>query len=165
MNIFDLVVVLSVIISLFMGWQRGLVWQLVQLFVLIVALYISTFFSEDLGLLVGAKHDLAGIVGFIIIFFVSLVVTFILGYTTRSMFHAVGLKYIDSFLGMFFGGVKTLLILGVLFSWFEPFNTVFQWVPEQDIEQSHTFRPLTETVDKLTPYFEELKESVTQYEL
>lgn len=165
MNIFDLVVVLAVIISLFMGWQRGLVWQLVQLAVLVIALYLSTFFSEDIGLLVGAKHDLASIAGFIIIFFVSLVVTFVVGYLTRSMFHAVGLKFVDSFLGMFFGGVKTLLILGVLFSWFEPFNTVFQWVPEQQIEESRTFRPLTEGVDKLTPYFEELKDRATQYEL
>lgn len=163
MNLFDLIVYLSVLLSLFIGWRRGLVWQVVQLVVLLVAFYVSTFFSGDIGLMLGFQYDMAHVAGFIVIFFVAIVITFIVGYITRSMFQAIGLRLVDSMLGMVLGAVKTLLLLGILFSWFEPFNTLFGWVPQDAINESRTFHPLTGLIDYLTPYFRELQDSIIQY--
>lgn len=163
MNLFDLIVYLSVALSLFVGWRRGFVWQVVQLAVLLVAFYTSTFFSGEIGLMLGMQYDMAHVAGFIVIFFVAIVATFVIGYITRSMFQAVGLRLVDSMLGMVLGAVKTLLLLGILFSWFEPFNTIFGWVPQDHLYESQTFRPLTEFIEYLTPYFHDLQDSIIKY--
>lgn len=165
MNIFDLLVLVVLLVSVFMGWRRGLVWQLVQIGVLIVALYVSTFFSQEVGEMLGMEHDIAAVGGFIAIFFAALVAMFVLGHITRSMFHAIGLKVLDAPLGAVLGGAKALLLMGIIFSWFKPFNLLYGWVSLATIEESKSFMPLVEGVQFINPYFEELYNNIMQYTL
>lgn len=165
MNIFDLLVIAVFIFSAFMGWRRGFVWQVVQIIVLIVALYASTYLSQEVGELLGMKHDVAAVGGFIAIFFAALLAMFIVGYLTRSMFHAIGLKGVDALLGIVLGGAKALLILGIVFSWFMSFNLIKGWVPLQTIEESLFFTKLVDFAHAIAPSLESLYNSIMEYKL
>ena len=165
MNIFDLLVIAVFLFSAFMGWRRGFVWQVVQIVVLLAALYTATYFSQEVGELLGMKHDVAAVGGFIAIFFVALVAMFVLGYITRTMFHAIGLKGVDALLGTALGGVKALLIMGIVFSWFMSFNLLNGWVSKATIEESLFFNKLVNFVHEIAPFFEELYDSLMAYKL
>lgn len=163
MNIFDLLVIVAFLVSAFMGWRRGFVWQVVQIVVLLAAYYAATFFSQEVGEMLGMKHDVAAVGGFIAIFFVALIAMFVLGYITRTMFHAVGLKGIDGLLGTVLGGAKALLILGIVFSWFMSFNLMNGWVSMEMIESSRFYAPLVNFAQAINPYLEELYQTIMAY--
>lgn len=164
MNIFDLLVIAVFLFSAFMGWRRGFVWQVVQIVVLLAALYTATYFSQEVGEMLGMKHDVAAVGGFIAIFFVALVAMFVLGYITRTMFHAIGLKGVDALLGTALGGVKALLIMGIVFSWFMSFNLLNGWVSMATIKESLFFTKLVNFAQALNPYLEEMYNGIMAYE-
>lgn len=164
MNIFDLLVIAVFLFSAFMGWRRGFVWQVVQIVVLLAALYTATYFSQEVGEMLGMKHDVAAVGGFIAIFFVALVAMFVLGYITRTMFHAIGLKGVDALLGTALGGVKALLIMGIVFSWFNSFNLLNGWVSMATIKESLFFTKLVNFAQALNPYLEEMYNGIMAYE-
>ena len=61
---------------------------------------------------------------------------------------------------MIFSVVKILLVVSVLFAGFDALNRRCDMVSPETVEESRWFRPVSELTDKLTPYFEELKNRI-----
>ena len=69
-----------------------------------------------------------------------------------------GLGALDSILGILFSAVKVLLVLSVLYAWFSALNADFEWVGRETIEESKWFDSVAGISERLTPYFEDLKQ-------
>ena len=100
------------------------------------------------------------VVGFIVIFAVTLILLTIFGYLLRKVFRFAGLGMVDILLGILFSVLKVGVIVSVLFAWFATINKNYDWASKQTIEESRWFTPISGVVDKLTPYFEELKSEI-----
>lgn len=156
MNFFDVIVILSLILSAFSGWRKGFIWQLVQFVVFMVAFYVTTFMSEAVGTMFGVESDLAGVMGFIIIFILAMIAAYVIGHLLRSMFRKLTSESLDATLGVVISCFTSMFFLGVLFSWFEAFNIFMQWVPEESFENSIFCKPLIAMVEFINPFFDQL---------
>lgn len=160
MNVFDIIVYLTLAWAIYNGWQRGFLLQIVSLLAVVAALYFSVQYGSELERILHIHAGIEGVTGFIIIFVVFLLVISIGGYALRAVFRLAGLGIADTLLGILFSVAKMALIISVFFSWFDSANKDNEWVSKQTIEESRCFKPIVGITDKLTPYFEELKEEI-----
>ncbi len=162
MNIFDLIVYLALAWAVVNGWWRGLAVQLLTLAGVVAALYLAAAYGRELGSMLGMEESVAGVAGFMIIFLAALIAVGVAARLLRTVFRFAGLGALDSILGVLFSAAKVLLVLSVLFAWFAALNADFDWVRQQTIDDSTWFRPVAAISEHLTPYFEELKQIITE---
>lgn len=161
MNIFDIILYLTLVWAVVNGLTRGLAVQLVTLAGVVAALYLAAAYGREAGGLLGLDAPAAGVAGFIVIFVAALVVVGVAGRLMRSVFVFAGLGVLDSILGILFSAVKVLLVLSVLYAWFSALNADFEWVGRETIEESKWFDSVAGISERLTPYFEDLKQKIT----
>ena len=157
MNIFDLIAFIVLVFALWRGWRQGCIVQLCSLAGLILAVWLAARFGPDAGLRCGIDPEIAAPAGFLVVLLVVLVAVAIVGRIVRKIFRFAGLGLLDVLLGIAVAVVKYALLLSVLFTAFEHLNDDFRFVEQQQIEQSHTFRPLQQTAEKLFPVIERLR--------
>lgn len=160
MNIFDLIVYLALAWAVFNGWRRGFLLQMLSLVAVVAALYLGAIYGAELGTMLGMEGTTAQIGGFITIFVASLIVIALLGRLLRGVLKFAGLGVVDTLLGILLSVIKVGLIVSVLFSWFAALNRDYKLASREKIEASRWFEPVAGITDKLTPYFEELKDNV-----
>ena len=162
MNPFDIIVYVALAWALVSGWWRGLAVQLLSLAGVVAALFVAAAYGRSLGELLGLDDSVAGVTGFIIIFLAVLVAVGVAARLLRTVFRFAGLGALDALLGVVFSVAKVLLVLSVLFAWFDALNADYDLVGRQTIDDSHWFRPVAGISESLTPYFEELKQKITE---
>lgn len=162
MNIFDLIVYIALAWAIFNGWRRGFLLQLLSLVAVVAAIYLGIRFGAELGVMLGMEGTTAQIGGFIAIFFGSLIVIAIVGRLLRGVFRLAGLGVVDTLLGILFSVVKIGLVVSVLFSWFSALNRDYKLASKEKIESSHWFEPVSGVIDKVTPYFNEITNSLLE---
>lgn len=162
MNIFDLIVYVALAWAIFNGWRRGLLLQVFSLVSIVAALYLGVLYGAEAGVMLGMEGTTAQIGGFIAIFVAALIVIAIAGRLLRGVFKLAGLGVADTLLGIALSVVKVGLVVSVLFSGFEALNRDYKLASKQKVESSRWFKPVAGITDKLTPYFEELKDNLLE---
>lgn len=156
MNIFDIIVYLSLAWAVFNGWRRGFLLQMLSLLAVVAALFFATQYGSELERILGVDIGVQGVVGFIVIFVAAMILIAVSGYVLRAVFRFAGLGAIDVLLGILFSVAKVALIVSVLFSWFDNANKSYEWASRECVAESRWYEPVKGITDKLTPYFEEL---------
>ena len=156
MNIFDIIVYLSLAWAVFNGWRRGFLLQMLSLLAVVAALFFATQYGSELERILGIDIGVQGVVGFIVIFVAAMILIAVSGYVLRAVFRFAGLGAIDVLLGILFSVAKVALIVSVLFSWFDNANKSYEWASREYVAESRWYEPVKGITDKLTPYFEEL---------
>lgn len=162
MNIFDIIVYVALAWAVFNGWRRGLLLQLISFVAVIAALYLGIRFGAELGQMLGMDGTTAQIGGFIVIFFAALIVIAIVGRLLRGILRLAGLGVMDTILGILLSVVKIGLIVSVLFSWFAALNRDYKLASKENIESSRWFEPMSGAIDKVTPYFNDIKDNLLE---
>lgn len=160
MNVFDIIVYVALAWAVFNGWRRGFLLQMMSLVAVVAALYLSVKYCSEVGAMLGLDGTTRPIVGFIVIFAVTLILLTIAGYLMRKVFRFAGLGMVDILFGILFSVLKIGVIVSALFAWFAAVNKDYDWASKQTVEESRWFTPISGVVDKLTPYFEELKSEI-----
>lgn len=156
MNIFDIIVYLSLAWAVFNGWRRGFLLQMLSLLAVVAALFFATQYGSELERILGIDIGVQGVVGFIVIFVAAMILIAVSGYVLRAVFRFAGLGAIDVLLGILFSVAKVALIVSVLFSWLDNANKSYEWASRECVAESRWYEPVKGITDKLTPYFEEL---------
>lgn len=156
MNIFDIIVYLSLAWAVFNGWRRGFLLQMLSLLAVVAALFFATQYGSELERILGVDIGVQGVVGFIVIFVAAMILIAVSGYVLRAVFRFAGLGAIDVLLGILFSVAKVALVVSVLFSWFDNANKSYEWASRECVAESRWYEPVKGITDKLTPYFEEL---------
>lgn len=160
MNVFDIIVYVALAWAVFNGWRRGFLLQMMSLVAVVAALYLSVKYCSEVGAMLGLDSTTQPIAGFIVIFAVTLILLTIAGYLMRKVFRFAGLGMVDILFGILFSVLKIGVIVSALFAWFAAVNKDYDWASKQTVEESRWFTPISGVVDKLTPYFEELKSEI-----
>lgn len=160
MNVFDIIVYISLAWAVFNGWRRGFLLQMLSLFAVVASMYFAVQYGPELENILGIDVGVSGVVGFIVIFLAALLLISVGAYLLRAVFRFAGLGVVDILLGVAFSLVKVMLIVSVLFSWFASVNKNYEWASKQKVEQSRWFAPVKGITDKLTPYFEDIADKL-----
>lgn len=160
MNVFDIILYIALAWAVFNGWRRGLLLQLLSLVAVVAAFYLSVKYGAATGRALGMDEGAAAVAGFIIVFLAALVAVGVAGHLMRAVFRFAGLGAADVVLGVAFSVAKILLVMSVLYSWFGALNADYRWASRQTVEESRWLGPVSGLAERLTPYFDELKNRI-----
>lgn len=156
MNLFDIILYLALAWAVFNGWRRGFLLQMLSLVAVVAALYFAAQYGSELERILGIEVGIEGVAGFIVIFVGALILISVAAHLLRAVFRFAGLGVADVLLGVLFSVAKVVLIISVLYSWFDSVNKNYEWASRETIEQSRWYEPVKGITTKLTPYFEQL---------
>ena len=109
----DIVIVIIVLLSSVIGLARGLVKELLSLIIWFAAIVLSLYFSATVGDVLIDQIDDASIrevIGFFLIFVVTLIAGGVLQMLIKQMIRGTGLTGTDRFLGFLFGSARGVLV-------------------------------------------------------
>ena len=116
MNWLDIVIVILIGLSTFMGFKQGFVTGLLSLVGIIIGVVLASNFYKQLGDLLGFIHNeaVANIFAFIIIIGIVMAIAAILAGIIKAVLHAIMLGWIDHIGGAVFGLFMSVLSISAL---------------------------------------------------
>ena len=110
-------------------------------------------FGGTVGDMLGIDAAYSKPVGFVVTFIVTGIAMALVAKLLGGLFSAVGLKGLDTILGVALSVIKYALILSVLFVAFEKFNGEVKLVEPRHYKESKTFKPVSALSDTALELF------------
>jgi len=155
MNWIDLAIVVVLILSMVMGFINGLVKEVASLAALILGIWgaikFSTFTAAKLYDYFDMTGQYVGVIAFIITFAIIVVIIHFIGIIADKIVNAVSLGFVNRLLGIVFGLLKSVLIMSVFFVVLNVINDKRHFLPEDKIEQSIFFNPISDIAPVIFP--------------
>lgn len=117
LNILDIIFIVIILLSMFLGILKGFIKELLSLVFLVVATILSFLYYSEIGgfLLKYIKNkNISKFVGFVLIFVIVLIVGSLVTFFLKKIFVLGPLKSIDKILGGVFGLIRGILISCVI---------------------------------------------------
>jgi membrane protein required for colicin V production len=117
MTIFDYVVLTIIGLSVFFSIMRGMVREVLSLAGWVLAFFVAKTYTLELAPLLPKAiptETLQYLAAFVILFLATLLISALLSIALAQIFKTVGLGWLDSVLGGFFGTLRGVLMVGVL---------------------------------------------------
>jgi len=117
MTIFDYVVLAIIGLSVFFSIMRGMVREVLSLAGWVLAFFVAKTYTLELAPLLPKAiptETLQYLAAFVILFLATLLISALLSIALAQIFKTVGLGWLDSVLGGFFGTLRGVLMVGVL---------------------------------------------------
>jgi membrane protein required for colicin V production len=117
MTIFDYVVLAIIGFSVFFSIMRGMVREVLSLAGWVLAFFVAKTYTLELAPLLPKAiptETLQYLAAFVILFLATLLISALLSIALSQIFKTVGLGWLDSVLGGFFGILRGILIVGIL---------------------------------------------------
>jgi membrane protein required for colicin V production len=138
MPIVDIIIILATLVSVVIGWFRGLVKEAIAIFSLLVAIWAAMHLGPYAGGWLGGNIDSTELqlwAGRFLIFVVILAFGALLGWGISKIVHLSGLSGTDRALGGFFGLLRAILFVGlfVLGGRYAEFDAKLWWLESEII--------------------------------
>jgi len=117
MTWFDYTVIAIAMLSVLLGWWRGLVYEVLTLLGWVAAFLVARMFAADMGQMLPASLGAEAIrmtLGFALLFIVTLLVSGIVAWLLSKLVKWVGLGWLDGLFGALFGLLRGLLVIVAL---------------------------------------------------
>ena len=162
MNTFDIILALLLAYGLIKGLFKGFFVEVASLLGLILGVYGALLFSDLVAALLEPYVDLEenylAMIAFVITFIGIVVLIALSGKLLTKLASLVMLGWLNRLLGGVFGLLKVALIAGVLLVAFEGLNQKWEWVEEDQLEESLLYSPVQNLGLIFYPYIEEIGE-------
>lgn len=163
MTLFDYTVLVIIGLSILLSVMRGLVPELLALLAWVLAFWLSCTYADELSTYVPAavpNQALRYLAAFVVIFFMTWVMSAILRITLNAFLKASGLKVMDRVLGAGFG-----LIRGYLFVMMLVILAGLTTLPRQEMWRNAMFSSLfEESVHQVRPWLPDMLNQNLQFE-
>ena len=150
MNAVDAVFLGVLLLSMLIGAWRGLVYEVLSVFVWVGAFVLAQWFAPSLAAILpmtGAVQSLRYVLAFIVIFVGTAFVAGLITQMVKKLITAIGLRPVDRTLGAVFGlfrGVILLLAMAIVVN-------MTQWHQQMDWKNSQGASVLTDVLTRLKP--------------
>ena len=155
MNWLDAIIVVILILSLVTGFTNGLVKEVASLAALILGIWgaikFSAFTAEKLYDYFDMTGHYVGVIAFLITFGIIVVIIHFIGMLADKVVNAAALGFVNRLLGIFFGLLKSVLIMSVLFSVLNAIDVRRSFLPKETIEQSRFYNPISDIAPAIFP--------------
>ena len=155
MNWIDLIIVVLLILSVVSGFTNGFVKEVASLIGLILGIWGAIRFSSYTA---GKLYDwfdmtgqFVGIIAFIVTFCAIVVIIHFIGIIADKIMDAISLGFLNRILGMLFGLIKSVLIMSVIFAVLNAIDARRPFLPEEKIEESRFYNPISDIAPALFP--------------
>ncbi len=117
MTWFDYTIIAIVVLSVLLGWWRGMVYEVLALLGWVAAYFVARLFVANVAPLLPAWMGAEAVrmtVAFTLLFVTTLIVSGIMAMLLSKLVKWVGLGWMDGLLGALFGMVRGVLVVLVL---------------------------------------------------
>ena len=155
MNWIDIAIIVILALSMVMGFIHGLVKEVASLATLILGIWgaikFSGFTAEKLYDYFDMTGQYVGVIAFIITFGIIVVIIHFIGIIADKIVDAVALGFVNRLLGIAFGLLKSVLIMSVFFSVMNAVNERKPFLPEDKIQSSMFYNPISDIAPAMFP--------------
>lgn len=155
MNILDVFIGLYLAWNLYQGFSRGFVASVASLLGLIAGLYCSLRFSDWVGSQLFSHSEIdegmIALLSFVITFVGVLVAVYFIGKFTTRLIKTLHLGLLNKIAGALFSGLKSILIMSVLFGFFRNINHNNWIVPEEKMNESILYSTVNNLAEWVFP--------------
>ncbi len=155
MNWIDIAIIVILALSMVMGFIHGLVKEVASLAALILGIWgaikFSGFTAEKLYDYFDMTGQYVGVIAFIITFGIIVVIIHFIGIIADKIVDAVALGFVNRLLGIAFGLLKSVLIMSVFFSVMNAVNERKPFLPEDKIQSSMFYNPISDIAPAMFP--------------
>ena len=168
MNYFDIIIAAILLYSAYKGFSKGIVIQAASLIALVLGIYGAIKFSdvtaEFLVSEFGLTTEYLSLISFAITFVGIVIIVHLIAKIISKFMRAVALGFIDRISGLVFGVLKMTFIISIILVILNNFNKKFSFLPEEKLEGSVLYKPLSNFAPYLFPYlnFEEIKDNIEE---
>jgi tyrosyl-tRNA synthetase len=154
--IFDLVFLVVLIYAAYRGFSKGVVLQAATLLALILGIIGAIKFSGYTSALIIEHTKMTGeylpIISFALTFIVIVVVVHLLAKVIERLVEAVALGFVNRLAGALFSMTKFAFIISVILVVLNGIHAKYSFLPEEKIDQSLMYRPLSKFAPGIFPY-------------
>ncbi len=156
MKILDILIVIPALWGIYKGLTKGLISEVAQFGSLILGFILgsklSWIFSGFLMEIFSLSEKIVPVVSFAVVFLAVLLGAFLLARIFTKAAKAVSLGWLNTIGGAVFGGLKFLLIIGIILQMVISNDKKFKIISEETREQSILLGPTLKTTHFFTPY-------------
>ena len=170
MSILDLVFAIILIWSAYRGFTKGFILQLSTLAALVLGIFGAIEFSDFTATLLADNFNIAAnylhIIAFAVTFIIIVIGVHLLARLIEKLLQAVALGFVNRLLGIVFGIAKVAFVVSIILVLVNKANDKYNFLPEDKIDQSLLYEPLSEFAPMIFPYlnFEDIKDDIKKKE-
>jgi len=159
-NVIDIIILICCVPALIQGFRKGFISQAVALVSLVLGAWLAFKFCEPVGEWIKGIADVNGVIlqviSFTLIFLAVYLALLLIGKLAQKVVKVVMLGWLDRLLGMTFGLLKVLLIIGLVIICIDAINSTLPVIPSETLEGSVLYDPIKTVADVVFPYLKEL---------
>jgi len=158
MSFLDLIFAVILIWSAYRGFSKGFIIQLSTLAALLLGIFgaikfsglTANFLTEHFNI----NNDYIHIISFAITFVIIVILVHLLARMVEKLLKAVALGFVNRLLGIVFGVAKIAFIISVILVLVNKANRKYNFLPEEEIEKSILYEPLSDFAPMIFPYLQ-----------
>ena len=156
MGTIDIVILACFLPAVIIGLKNGFIRQLVALAVVILGIWLSVHFSDAVSAwLITAKITTepfwAKAISFAVIFIAAALVLNLVGKLLEKVLDIAMLGWLNRLLGLVVALATAALVIGTVIYLVDSANSLLEFIPKEQLEQSRFYKPLLELVQRVFP--------------
>jgi len=156
MKMIDLIIAIPVLWGIYKGYTKGLISEVAQFAALVLGVLLGTnlsyLFSGFLMNTLGLSEDVVPVVSFALVFLAVLFGVFLLSKALTNAAKSISLGWLNSVGGMVLGGLKFLLVIGIILQLIISNDVKGKFISTETREKSVLLSPTLKTTAFFSPY-------------
>lgn len=170
MSIIDILIGIPLLWAMVKGFKNGFIFEVATLIALILGIYGAIHFSDFTAQFIRDRFnynsEYMGYISFGVTFVVIVIIVHIIGKLLNSFIEAIALGMFNRILGLVFGLIKGILIIGIVVYFVDYVDKKFKFISDEKKEDSYLYKPMTtvsETMfDLFNSDFSETKDKIRE---
>lgn len=160
MNAIDIIILILLAWGAFRGFTQGFILQVVTFIALIIGVWASIAFSDNMSEFLTKNMDITGkylpVLSFVLIFVLVVVVAHLIGMLLTRFIEITSLGWLNRLGGVAFGVLKMAFIASVLLTIQNRMKEKIHIISEKQIQTSLLYKPVSSLAPAVFPHLKQL---------
>ncbi len=161
MNYLDVVIAIPLLWGAYMGWKKGLIFEIAMIIGMILGIYLafkfSSLFEHLVGTYIHGSSSALPYISFFLVFIGVIIMMILLAKFLEGILKMSSLTPINQVLGALFGCVKFGLAISVMLSLLRPVDARIGILSAKTKSESHLYVPVLSVAHYLFPALQDVK--------
>lgn len=156
MNVIDIIILIILAWGAFRGFTQGFVLQIVTFIALILGIWASLYFADDMSVFLTRNFDVTGkylpVLSFVLIFVLVIVIAHLIGMLLTRFLEMAKLGWLNRLGGIAFGVLKMAFIVSVLLTLHNRMKERMHIISENQVKTSLLYKPISGIAPAVFPH-------------
>ncbi len=160
-SIIDIFIVIPLVFAVVRGAKRGFVMELTSLMAWLLGIWGAIHFSKFIAVVLIQSFNIKGqylpLLAFLVTFLLIIVAVNLIGKLVDMMIGTVSKGAVNKISGAILAALKTLLLIGLFFLFFDGLNRNWNVVSKETLQSSRLYYPVISATEKTVPYLKSFR--------